>query len=543
MKLLRHLLLLAAVSCNASCIENTLPYPVVPIDILGISGEGFTVTGSDIDAAARIVTLHLDETTDISRVRIDSVRITDGGRASMPLVGTFDLRNPIHVTLSLYQDYLWEIRAEQTIERIFEVEGQIGASEIDAAQRTATARVGLDTDLGAIRITQLKLGPRDITTLDPAPEELTDFTSVRYVEVSYHDFRERWRLYVEHTDESVAIASADLWSHTGTLSIAPQSAAEVALEYRRAGAEAWQRAEVTRTGTGALTAAIAPVWNESTNAGGYTVYRADPATGLFAGTTYEYRLLLDGAEGPSGSFVTEAGGTIPRGDMEDPAMSCFTTENTASVDWGSGNNTFTRGLCTQSTFAGMQGEHCARLASTTAVGILAAGNLFTGCFYKADLTTGVVEFGQPYDWKARPSALRVKYYAETLGKVDIDRHDGAPIGMGDRDRARIFVAIVDWNARHAVASGTAAPTGMWDPERQDATDEGRIIGYGSLFIDTPSEGGTMLDVAIPLYFYDREVRPAGPYTLAISCAANAYGDYMVGCQSNVLYLDDFRWEY
>ena len=529
---------------GASCIDNNLPYHVVAIDILGVEGEGFTVTSSDIDPKERVVTLRLDETTDISRVKITDVKITEGGKSSVPLTGTFDLRSPLRVTLSLYQDYEWEIRAEQEIERIFTVEGQIGSSVFDVSQRTATAQVSLDTDLSNITVTELKLGPRDITAMDPEPEALTDFSSVRYVDIAYHDFTERWRLYVVRTNEAAALAAADLWNCTATLSIAPQPEAEtVALEYKRQDSDEWRPTEVAPREGGGYTASIAPDWSESKNASGLTVYTIDPASGVFAGTTYDYRLLVDGQTAAEGTFSTATGDTIPLGGMEESGMSCFTTENKTSDSWASGNNTFTKGLCTQSAFEGMEGAHCARLAGTTAVGILAAGNLFTGIFYKDGLTTGVVEFGQPYTWTARPSALKVKYYAEKIGTVDVAKHAGAPIGMGDQDRGRIFVAIVDWSGRHKVTSGTAAPTGTWDPEQQSSTDEGRIIGYGSMFIDESSAGGAMIETSVPLSFYDRQAKPSGAYTLVISCSTSAYGDFMVGCKTNVLYVDDFRWEY
>lgn len=541
---LRNSLWTLILALAASCIENNLPYPDAPVGILGVEGEGFTVTSSDIDPKERVVTLRLDETTDISRVRITEVKITEGGTASAPLTGTFDLRSPLRVTLSLYADYEWELRADQPIERTFTVEGQIGAAEFDTALRTATARVSLDTDLTKITVTELKLGPRDITTMDPAPEELSDFTSVRYVDIAYHDFRERWKLYVLHTQEAVAVAQADLWKNTAILSIAPQPGTEtVGFEYRRTGTESWRAVEVTRNDDGSYRAAIAPTWSESKNTAGLTVHTVDPASGVFAGVTYDYRLILDGETGPEGTFTTDAGATIPLGGMEEGAMSCFTTDNKTSDSWASGNNTFTKGLCTQAAYDGMEGSHCAKLAGTTAVGILAAGNLFTGIFYKDGLTTGVVEFGQPYTWDARPTALRVKYYAEKIGTIDVAKHPGAPIGLGDQDRGRIFVAIVDWNARHKVTSGTAAPTGTWDPEQLTETEEGRVIGYGSMFIDGSSTGGTMIDTTIPIRFYDKEAKPSGRYSLVISCSTSAYGDFMVGCKSNVLYVDDFRWEY
>lgn len=37
--------------------------------------------------------------------------------------------------------------------------------------------------------------------------------------------------------------------------------------------------------------------------------------------------------------------------------------------------------------------------------------------------------------------------------------------------------------------------------------------------------------------------PPGNYTIVISCAANAYGDYMTGYSKACLYVDDFEWVY
>ena len=167
----------------------------------------------------------------------------------------------------------------------------------------------------------------------------------------------------------------------------------------------------------------------------------------------------------------------------------------------------------------------------------------SGIFYKDGLWTGVVEFGQPYNWTARPSGMKVKYHA-TLGTIDASKHSGAPDGIGDTDKARIFVAIIDSNARHRVASGTNDPTGIWDPAETTQTAEGKLIAYGSLFVDKSTEGEQMVEATLPLNFYDPAAgRPTGKYSIIISCSTSAYGDYMVGCTTNVMYVDDFQWVY
>lgn len=548
----------AAALLAASCISNDIPYPVVELRIANVEGEGFSVSENNV--TSRVVTLTLDEATDIRNVKIDAVtydavvhsielnkaELLDQVRSSQELTGTFNLLSPIYTTLSLYQDYDWTIRAVQTIERRFSVTGQIGATEIDTENRIVRVYVPDDTDLGHIEIEELKLGPAEITTYSPSLEELSgsSFESVRFVDVTCHGVTERWMLYVETTNVKVALREADLWQNTGTVTAlisAEEYASGAALEYRIKGDTEWQPMQESGYDAGILTATIAPEWKTETNPNGLTVYKLVPKKGLFAGHTYEFRLLVGGSEqGAPLEYTAPAGNTIPNGDMEDASMSCWTQNNKTAEFWGSGNNTFTKGLCTQASFAG--GTR-AKLQATSAVGVLASGNLFTGLFQKDLITRGVVSFGQTYAWKARPRALKVQYFAEHIGPVDIDKKFGAPIGMGDQDRARIMVAIVDWNTRREVGSGTEPPTGTWDPQEAASTEQGKIIAYGSLFIDESSTGDRMIDTELELHFYDREAKPSGLYQLVISCSTSAYGDFMTGCKSNVLYIDNFEWAY
>ena len=548
----------AAALLAASCISNDIPYPVVELRIANVEGEGFSVSENNV--TSRVVTLTLDEATDIRNVKIDAVtydavvhsielnkaELLDQVRSSQELTGTFNLLSPIYTTLSLYQDYDWTIRAVQTIERRFSVTGQIGATEIDTENRIVRVYVPDDTDLGHIEIEELKLGPAEITTYSPSLEELSgsSFESVRFVDVTCHGVTERWMLYMETTNVKVALREADLWQNTGTVTAlisADEYASGAALEYRIKGDTEWQPMQESGYDAGILTATIAPEWKTETNPNGLTVYKLVPKKGLFAGHTYEFRLLVGGSEqGAPLEYTAPAGNTIPNGDMEDASMSCWTQNNKTAEFWGSGNNTFTKGLCTQAPFAGGMR---AKLQATSAVGVLASGNLFTGLFQKDLITRGVVSFGQTYAWKARPRALKVQYFAEHIGPVDIDKKFGAPIGMGDQDRARIMVAIVDWNARREVGSGTEPPTGTWDPQEAASTEQGTIIAYGSLFIDESSTGDRMIDTELELHFYDREAKPSGLYQLVISCSTSAYGDFMTGCKSNVLYIDNFEWAY
>ena len=115
--------------------------------------------------------------------------------------------------------------------------------------------------------------------------------------------------------------------------------------------------------------------------------------------------------------------------------------------------------------------------------------------------------------------------------------------MGDTDPARILVCIVDWTAQHRVKSGASADvTTFWNPENTTDPGEGPILGYGTLNLETSTDGWT--ELTLPISYYDPAGTPAADnYSLVISCSASAYGDYLTGSTNNVLYVEDFEWVY
>lgn len=336
-------------------------------------------------------------------------------------------------------------------------------------------------------------------------------------------------------------AHYDLWQNTAELraAITDDAARNVVIKYRRLGASEWTSILATEGADYTYSALVTPEWSSKT-VNGHTVYTLEK--GISAKNTYEYVLSIDGKDGAVKQFATETAQTIPHGDMESEALLCFTTDGSKNAPyWGSGNNSMTPSLCTSSSFPGMGGSHCAKLQATSTLGFMAAGNLFMGTFERPGMN-GFVDFGHKYTWQARPAALKLKLHA-TLGNVNINKHNG-PLPAGRSDVATVYVAVVDWNAKHRVTSGTASPTGIWSPaDGPDAVSEGKIIGYGLLDITQSTAGGSMAETTIPIVWYDRETKPAGNYTLVISCSTSKYGDYMDGCDKNTLYVDDFEWSY
>lgn len=292
-------------------------------------------------------------------------------------------------------------------------------------------------------------------------------------------------------------------------------------------------------------------WTEGTNANKIKIYTPNSDKSIFANATYEYQLVIDGSDyGPAGTLTTSVTQPIQDAGFESSSLSCWTQNNTNPQFWGSGNNTYKKGLCTQGSMSGNGGSYAAKLASSETWGVLASGNLFTGTFTMNGMA-GTVGFGQPYTWTARPTAMRVKLHA-TVGKADIakykDETDNLPLNIDDQDIARIYALIVDWSARPGVTSGTSAPTGCFEPTAVTSLiGSGAIIGYATLDIDKSTEGDAMVTVDIPFEYYDKETQPKvlgnTKYTIVISAACSKYGDYMCGCSSNVLYVDDFEWVY
>lgn len=414
--------------------------------------------------------------------------------------------------------------------------------------------LGLPGMTSGVAIQYQKSTTFDITTLVPLIAQLNAAPGSEHIfEVSVTD------LAGQQTTQKLTFfmpspitynEDADLWQNTAsfTLKDIPANATSVSVEYKKSTETVWQTATVSDDKTKAT---INPVWEEATTTTDWSTpntvlpfQRIKTGTGIFANNTYDYKLTVD-TEEYIGQFSTAQGDIIPNGDMEDSSLPCFSTSEN-SVFWGSGNNDQTPALCTQ----GAEGDnHYAILQSISKV-VLAAGNLFSGTFKYTSAGlggTGAVNFGQKYLFKTRPTALQVKYRAK-IEPVDLNILKG-PLAKNTQDKARIFVAIVDWTAQHTVSStyvlfgSSNGCVGAWDPETTKNPGEGQIIGYGSLWLSETSNTDWQ-NAEIKIQWYDQTAKPTdGNYSLVISCAANAYGDYMNGCSKNYLHIDDIGWVY
>lgn len=409
-------------------------------------------------------------------------------------------------------------------------------------------------------------GVKDKTSLSFDISQLVPLIALIYHETSDHKFilkvtdanaKTTTKTLTCHLTAKTTIAynnDADLWANTATVSVEalPEGGS---VQYRVKGAADWTDAELVEGSKYSL----APVWTAAKNDAEVDIYSIQAGTGIFAATTYEVRVVKDGETVDTTEFTTAAGDKIPNGDMSgwstinraglgSTADVAYPNAEGAEAFWDCGNNGITKALCTSTEEKAGASVPAAKMASMNMF-VLAAGNLFTGEFSYANMT-GTVDFGRKYAWTARPSALKLKYTA-TVGDIDVVRSSGDKVegvAKGDPDNARIFVAIVDWTAPHQVVSAMTTTSGAWDPVKgPDVVTEGKIIGYGSLMIPASASDdaeAALKDTELQIYWYDKTAKPAeGNYSLVISCACNAYGDFFTGCSKNTMYVDDFEWVY
>lgn len=335
----------------------------------------------------------------------------------------------------------------------------------------------------------------------------------------------------------------DLWANTATFEAAVTDAASsVVVRFRKQGTSSWAETPLTKSGDVNYKATSTASWSSSTNANGHTVYTPNTDKSIFANATYEYQLVVDGEVVDSATLTTSTSQSIPYATFEDTSLSCWGTSNNPAPYWGSGNNSMASSLCKQGSYTGQQGSYCATLKANSALGgNLAAGNLFTGSFL-FNLPNGTVSFGVKYNYEARPAAIKVRLWHQ-IGDVTHTKH-AAVIPSGDPDQASVQVVIIDWDTQHKVTSGTSTVSGVWSPEDgANTVSAGKVIGYGVIYPQGTTSGSSMVDTEIPIVWYDKTTKPSKNYTLIVSAATSRYGDYMNGCETNVMYVDDFRWSY
>lgn len=524
---LRYVALVAVLLLSA-CIENDFPYPTVKLFITGLTVEGQVGTAM-ISNDDKTATVELDETVNIRKVHIQSLEVTEGGRASIPSDTVVDLSEPLQVTLSLYQDYPWTIVAKQNIERTALVDGQVGQADFYPDIKEASIKIPRDQGLDNLVVKELKLGPAGSTYngVDGVPElewEKTRNYAFTKIRVQYSDFLdEEWTLYVNLSDIKVGISSVDVWTKVAWVHGFGLDGQENGCEYKESGTEEWIRvaqSEVTHTNSSYVARII--------HLKPSTSYVCRP----YSGTEY----------GEEQTFTTGAETVLPNTGFEDwhqnGKVICPWKEGDVSFwdtgNWGSttlsANDNITKSTtdvwngAASGSFAAVLGSKFVGIGS---IGKFAAGNLFVGEYRATDGTNGILGFGR--EFTARPTKLKghFKYTTAAIAYTDAAHADL----MGKPDTCIVWVALGDWNEPVEIR------TNPKNAKYFDKNDS-KIIAYGEMNCGETVSEYRKFEIELDYRSTERI-----PKYLLIVCSASKFGDYFTGGEGSTMWIDDFQLEY
>ena len=501
------------------CIKNDLPYPRISQYILKLAAEGQKAP-AEIDSINYKAVIYLEETTDIMTVRFTEFEITPDATADPDLLeGTYDMSQPLAVTLSLYQDYPWIITAEQDIVRYLTIAGQIGETVIDAVGRRVVVHVPETADLSDLELTSVKLGPAGITTLVPDLHTgKINLSSPLAVAVTCHGRTEDWEIYAEKTELPVETTQVDAWSQVIWAYGAGPADVKNTFQYRRADSDEWidvPAGDVSQPeGQGSFSVCIAHL---------------EPLT------EYVVRTVSGDDLGNEVHVTTGSTPVLPDGSFDqwwlDGKIWCPWAEG-GTPFWDTGNTgSSTLGESnvqpSDDVPPGMTGQSAkleTRFVGIFGIGKLAAGSIFTGKFKKVDGTNGILDFGR--EWTERPTRLR-GYMKYKTAPIDYASAEFADL-KGQNDMCHIYVAMTDWAAPFEIRTNPKTRQ-LFDP------DSPEIIAYGELIRDTDTDG--WVEFVIDLKYRDTS---RVPRYIQITSAASRYGDYFTGAAGACLWVDDYE---
>lgn len=530
----------------ASCaIENDIPYPlrVASISSIEVEGqraaEGATDAAAVIDKAAGTVTLYVNDSVDITRLKItrlvldprdatigiDSVLCDNyekfptndfASLDSLPLSANtrVDFSKPVTMTLSTYQDYPWKVTVNQIIQRDVDVVG-MSNYVLDANSRTVIIYVGSDQELNNIQINKLNLGG-EYGRVKPDPTTVHDFTSSQTFRAARHGEESwlEWQVFVYKTEEGGSTGSSDVFAMVtrATVKGSVQSGKTPTVEYRKQSASDWNTvpaANVTTSGT-SFTATL---------------------TGLSGSTTYNYRVTVDGVAGSEQSFTTVAPVALENGSMENWSQDgkiWYPNAAGANPFWGTGNPGAANfiGNLTTATDESVKGK-AALLETKDAIIKLGAGNIFTGDFELEGLN-GLLHFGRSFN--SFPTSLRL-YYKYTPATIDMIGDNVGDLASlkGQTDMFQIYIALSD--KIYEIHN---------DPKNRqlfDPNDSG-IIAYGEFTSSQSVTSYKQLEIPLEYRYTDRT-----PKYIIIVASSSKYGDYYIGGVGSKLWLDEMELVY
>ena len=255
---------------------------------------------------------------------------------------------------------------------------------------------------------------------------------------------------------------------------------------------------------------------------------------LDAATTYEARATSGEDVGATIEFTTGLATQIPNSGFDD-----WWQDGKVWCPWAQGGeqwwDTGNQGATTlgpsntQPTSDTRSGSGQAAMLETKFVGIgligkLAAGNIFIGNYVATDGTNGILSFGHAFT--QRPTRVRgyMKYTTAPVSSVATGFEQ-----MKDQpDTAIVWCALIDQDTPFEIRT---RPTNrqLFDPEGS------YVVGYGKIEFSKDVNNYTQFEFTI-----DYNSTSRVPKYILMTGSASKYGDYFVGGNGAVLYLDDLE---
>lgn len=531
----------------ASCaIENDIPYPIKEASIESIEVEGQrgaeenVFTAATINKTARTATLYVNDSVDITKLKITRLKITadaelipdsaacvnyakfpNTGFASLDSIPTssntrMDFSSPVNFTLRTYQDYIWKVTVNQIVQRDIEVEGLV-RTVIDENSRNVIIYVGSDQDLTNLNVTKLNLGG-EYGKVSPDPTSIKDYSSpIKFnVRRSWEEYSYEWTVFVYNDDSGSTGGSADVFPMTtkAILNGSIQSGKTPEIEYAKQSESSWKSvpsSDISVSGT-SFTATL---------------------SGLSASTTYKYRVSVDGTAGSEQTFTTVAAVALENGKLENWSQDGKVwNPNAADADpfWGTGNPGAASfiGNLTEPTDESISGK-AALLETKNAVIKLGAGNLFTGDF-QLDGLNGLLHFGR--EFSSFPTALRLyyKYTSTTINMIGDNVGDLASM-KGEPDICHIYIALSDKPEPYEIRN---------NPSNRQLfnKDDANIIAYGEFSSNQSTSSYKQIEIPLEYRYTNRT-----PKYIIIVASSSKYGDYYIGGVGSKLWLDEMELVY
>lgn len=441
----------------SSCIENDVPYPYIPGNIIEMEVEG-QIGETEIDGAKYTVNMSVGGEVDIDSLKILKLKISEEAMMTPDSVAcvkfvkfprwSFDslealpssantcmrLGNPVKILLQTYQDYKWTVRVKQLITRAIKVTNQVGEAIVDESNKTVLIYVTEDQNLNQIQIDSLELGGSKATVV-PDPRTVTDFSRPKkFIVCRLGKYFEEWIVDVVQTASIGTPGEADVWAKHATVTGGMKQGVDPGIEYKKSTESTW------------TTLASTAITKTSS-----TAFKAE-LTGLEDGTAYSWRIVSGDQASDEATFTTEKIETVPNLNFDtwtqngknwypNPVANNY---DDPQAYWATGNEGVTSIGKSPITIS-VEGTEAykgkaAKLTTITGVTLVksAAGNLFIGT-YKTSMTnpSSSVSFGQPFSG-ARPLKL-AGYYKYTPQPVN----EGTYPGNLTMDECHIYIRLWD----------------------------------------------------------------------------------------------------